>query len=136
MDLTILFIDLSTYLLYVYLQPAITSSFFGIYLDAEIRYQRKPYNSCGFFVGFWFLPFCFGVWNAGGRREKQNLTSLHFARKKHIYANTSVTALHLTKQQRCCEYMKLVSKQQTSRRTLFHLRAAFLLHWLMDRKQT
>ena len=42
----------------------------AIYLDAEIRYQRKPYNSCGFFVGFWFLPFCFGVWNAGGRREK------------------------------------------------------------------
>lgn len=35
-----------------------------------------------------------GVWKAGV--EKRNLRPLGFARKKHIYVNASVAALHLT----------------------------------------
>lgn len=56
MDLTILFIDLSTDWLYVHLQPTIPSSFFGIHMEAEISYRRKS-TSLSLSLSPSLLPF-------------------------------------------------------------------------------
>lgn len=92
MDLTILFIDLSTYWLSVHPQPVSH----GIHLDTEIRHRRKSYYlySLSF---FWLM---FERQEVGG--EKQNLKLLCFPRKEHIYVNAAAAALRLTKQRHCC----------------------------------